>query len=79
MEEKDLHLEPEEDKDVEGHMDLGTDVGKVDAGHADDDDDVEGHVDLNREMPRASPAPNAIRAGFIVLFASMIAWAVRSS
>jgi hypothetical protein len=48
VEEKDLHLEPEEDKDVEGHMDLGTDVGKVDAGHADDDDDVEGHVDLNR-------------------------------
>jgi hypothetical protein len=48
VEEKDVHLEPEEDKDVEGHMDLGTDVGKVDAGHADDDDDVEGHVDLNR-------------------------------
>jgi hypothetical protein len=48
VEEKDLNLEPEEDKDVEGHMDLGTDVGNVDAGHADEDDDVEGHVDLNR-------------------------------
>lgn len=47
MEEKDLQLEPEEEKDVEGHVDLRTDVGAVDAAHADEDDDVEGHVDLN--------------------------------
>jgi hypothetical protein len=38
-----------------------------------------GHVDLKREIPRASPAPSAIRAGLRVLFAAMIASAVRCS
>ena len=48
MEEKDLNLEPEEENDVEGHVDLRTDVGAVDTARADEDDDVEAHVDLAR-------------------------------
>ena len=42
-----MNLEPEEENDVEGHVDLRTDVGAVDAARADEDDDVEAHVDLN--------------------------------
>ena len=49
MEEKDVHLEPDEDKDVEGHVNQGVNqnADAVNLGREDEGDDVEGHVNLN--------------------------------
>ena len=42
MEEKDVHLEPDEEKDVEGHVHHG--VNQSVNQRQDEGDDVEGHV-----------------------------------
>jgi hypothetical protein len=54
VEEKDVHLEPDEDKDVEGHVNQGVNLGAPDdavnlganLGREDEGEDVEGHVNL---------------------------------
>jgi hypothetical protein len=50
VEEKDVHLEPDEDKDVEGHVhhaNLEPEAKENLRQDEGDDDDVEGHVNLN--------------------------------
>jgi hypothetical protein len=53
VEEKDMNLEPDEEKDVEGHVQYGVNqevqLGREDEG---EDDDVEGHVNygVNQEV-----------------------------
>jgi len=52
VEEKDMNLEPDEEKDVEGHVNYGVNLGQpddaVNLGREDEGDDVEGHVNLGQ-------------------------------
>jgi hypothetical protein len=45
VEEKDAHLEPDEEKDVEGHVNYGV-HHSVNQRQEDEGDDVEGHVNI---------------------------------
>jgi hypothetical protein len=58
VEEKDVHLEPDEDKDVEGHVNQVHTEADEAVHTAADDEDVEGHVHyaVNQGVNQAADA-----------------------